>query len=754
MPYEVNTAAQQPLRKSAQRPVDLTELWRKGEDESIRFKSVPSAIETKQREDLPEDALIGIQGWASTPDLDAYNDVVEPEAFRSSLTAYMEKGTMLYMHDWWGIPVGKFFIARIEADGLWVEGYIMDTSDGRDVAIALKHGTLNALSIGFRTKNFTYDKDTDIRTIHDLELFEISIVHVGANPAALMSVMKDAKEGDKAQFVTKSLQSLTASLGGIDANHKESEMADDKKVPDFEAKEVLNKAEKLVGDVKTSLEEKLSEGVGDLHKKIGDVAAAVNAVKEEQEKFAKGAITDAEFHEKMDKMVGDIAALNEDVRKFAKAREIAGKKMPFCEWKSSPEAMITPRSEEGQPLSPTQASAHKLMQIPVKYEGEDGQLLKTIRQLNDVVVLSSKYGLRPTQLKSYGMLRELIGQANERGMVDDEFKSVMYSTGTNLGDEWVPDQWSSELHDLFELEAVVAGAIPQFTMPSNPFNWPLLKSRPTVYRAGEPANNNPSLLAASTMGTNKVTFTAETFAVNVPATPQLMEDSIIAIAPAIRMTTARALAHAEDSRIINGDSSSTHQDNATTTLYASTAPETYEKGLRRFGTDDSTKFNVQSTTSGYGDGAAALTVDDLLYLRTLGGKVLTPMRSKWLTSVNGLTAIMKIAAFNQPGTYNAGQAYADGQLVTILNSPLLVSEDVPVNLNAAGIYDGTTTTQTVIILFNPDELKLGRRREITVEVDKEVQQQLIYFVSTYRSSFQKMSASTITPVAVGYNVKW
>ena len=203
--------------------------------------------------------------------------------------------------------------------------------------------------------------------------------------------------------------------------------------------------------------------------------------------------------------------------------------------------------------------------------------------------------------------------------------------------------------------------------------------------------------------------------------------------------------------IINGDDSATHQDNASSTLYTSTAPEVYEKGLRKLAAAASKTFNTQSTTTGTGDAAAGFHEKDLRYGRKLTGKLSRPTECYFLTGPNGFHGILNMAAFSQPGNYGAGASYASGTLLNIDGSPILVSEDVPENLASTGLYTGSGAL-TIFLYYNATQFKVGKKREIMVEVQKDITTQLVYFVSTYRASFQKMSPSTLYPVSAGLNI--
>jgi HK97 family phage prohead protease len=81
----------------------------------------------------------------------------------------------------------------LDADkrGLLVDAELADTSVGRDTAVLLKRGDLSAMSLAFITKKEqweTLDDGTDLRTILDVDLYDVSIVAYPANPETDASI--------------------------------------------------------------------------------------------------------------------------------------------------------------------------------------------------------------------------------------------------------------------------------------------------------------------------------------------------------------------------------------------------------------------------------------------------------------------------------------------------------------------------------------------------------------------------------------
>jgi hypothetical protein len=117
-------------------------------------------------------------GYASVWDgVDSYNDTIKKGAYLETLKTYgLPKMFYNHQHD---LPVGKYTNADETAKGLWVEGEIT-AGIGRasDMHAALKHGTLDGLSVGGVVAKDGYTiAEKGIRVIHKWHyLMEISPV--------------------------------------------------------------------------------------------------------------------------------------------------------------------------------------------------------------------------------------------------------------------------------------------------------------------------------------------------------------------------------------------------------------------------------------------------------------------------------------------------------------------------------------------------------------------------------------------------
>lgn len=139
-----------------------------------------------------------IEGYGSVFGvLDNYDDVIAKGAFSATLAAHKKAGTMpamLWQHDA-DDPIGIWMEMAEDAKGLRVKGQLcLETAKGKEAHALLKMGALNGLSIGFMSKAWKYDAETDVRTLTEIDLWEVSLVTFPANEKARITNVKSADE--------------------------------------------------------------------------------------------------------------------------------------------------------------------------------------------------------------------------------------------------------------------------------------------------------------------------------------------------------------------------------------------------------------------------------------------------------------------------------------------------------------------------------------------------------------------------------
>lgn len=161
-------------------------------------------MEVKEVKQEDAGGVVRIEGFASTPDIDRYRDIVEPKAFASAIEMYMKNPVILYQHDG-DRPVGNATSVKVTEKGFWISASIVD----EDTKTKILDGRMRAFSIGYialesalqHEDGTAFNAETDsvwdpklVRVIKKLDLVEISIVSTPANGNALFTIAKSVKK--------------------------------------------------------------------------------------------------------------------------------------------------------------------------------------------------------------------------------------------------------------------------------------------------------------------------------------------------------------------------------------------------------------------------------------------------------------------------------------------------------------------------------------------------------------------------------
>ncbi|MEN6587905.1 MAG: HK97 family phage prohead protease [Sulfuricella sp.] len=152
-----------------------------------------------------------VEGYGSVFGVrDNYDDVIAKGAFIQSLKDHKAAGTMpamLWQHDA-DKPIGVWTEMVEDEKGLRIKGQLaMETVKGKEAHALLKMGALNGLSIGFMSKEWAYDRDTEVRTLTAIDLWEVSLVTFPANEKARVTNVKASPDD-----VAKAIKHLTAAI--------------------------------------------------------------------------------------------------------------------------------------------------------------------------------------------------------------------------------------------------------------------------------------------------------------------------------------------------------------------------------------------------------------------------------------------------------------------------------------------------------------------------------------------------------------
>jgi uncharacterized protein len=175
-------------------------------------------IETKFRQfdsDLSLKDGAFIAGYASLFGAhDEGGDVVERGAYSASLArlaALRRSVKMLWQHDP-AQPIGVWDEVREDNRGLYVKGrLLLEVQAAREAHALLKAGAIDGLSIGYRTMR-SEKASAGGRVLHEIELWEVSLVTFPMLPDARVQAASSQEEDDLAQTLAETFREARALL--------------------------------------------------------------------------------------------------------------------------------------------------------------------------------------------------------------------------------------------------------------------------------------------------------------------------------------------------------------------------------------------------------------------------------------------------------------------------------------------------------------------------------------------------------------
>lgn len=142
---------------------------------------------------------------------DKGGDIVIPGAFADTLASQKAAGrmpAMLWQHRQ-AEPIGVYTSMEEDAVGLKVKGQLaLKTARGAEAYELMKMGALSGMSIGYRSRDDSYDRVTGVRSLKKLDLVELSLVTFPMNDASRVSAVKAIEELDSLSEIERHLRDV------------------------------------------------------------------------------------------------------------------------------------------------------------------------------------------------------------------------------------------------------------------------------------------------------------------------------------------------------------------------------------------------------------------------------------------------------------------------------------------------------------------------------------------------------------------
>ncbi len=328
-------------------------------------------------------------------------------------------------------------------------------------------------------------------------------------------------------------------------------------------------------------------------------------------------------------------------------------------------------------------------------------------------------------------------------------RAAMDSTTAGAGDELVPTLERAELWMDVNLQTLVAGLIPTFPMPSQPFDIPTQLGDVSFYPGVE--NIAPTSTA---LGTSRVTLNARELVAQVPFSFSLDEDNVLpSLLNEIRSTLVRNSAEVIDDIVLNADTTTVNNINADgTTISTGDAG----KGHWLIGYDGLIHLPLVDNTAMSNDHGAAVSDDTFNETRAMMGRYgVRPSELAWIMDVNTFIRAQSADAFRTMDKLGPNATVLTGMLGAVEGIPVIVSEQMrPADTDGKVTDDGNGTDAGRLLLVNRTQWAQGFRRQLTVDVVRDPQKRQTVVTVSFRHGLTERtgSRSSATHTALQYNI--
>lgn len=307
-----------------------------------------------------------------------------------------------------------------------------------------------------------------------------------------------------------------------------------------------------------------------------------------------------------------------------------------------------------------------------------------------------------------------------------EVTKLLGATTVGAGDELVPTGMAAEIWADSFIESRVVQTLGVVPMPTDPFDFPVAWGALTWRKGGA-----GEATAAQNPSTARGTLTSTEQLVEVDWEYNLDEDAVIAMLPSLRSELSRSGSEQMDAFVLNADATATATGNINSDDGLPPADRydlsNGQDGIRHLylvdETGQSTDINTTLTDTLLRAGIGRLGKYGVRPDRTV---MFVPAKV-YLISLIGLTNVATVDKYGQFATVLTGElARYQGIPIIVSESMLLAEDDGKLSVTAALNDEGQ------IALVNRDSWKVGFRRQLLIEVARDIKKRVFVMVVSFR----------------------
>ena len=380
-----------------------------------------------------------------------------------------------------------------------------------------------------------------------------------------------------------------------------------------------------------------------------------------------------------------------------------------------------------------------------RYEGRDALDVAIIRALSGAMRANPR-GLQQSAVANLEGWNNRITAATRTLQT-----AALDSTTADAGDELVDTQEARVLWDDVNLETAIAPLFPAVAMPSNPFTIPLQFGDVNWY----PGTANIAG-TGSTPDTGKQTLTAYELYAHVPWSLDLDEDAVVSMMDEVRSSILRNAREVIDDILLNADTTVLNGINSDGATIAATDAG---KAQWLLGFDGLRHQGIIDNTSNLVDHSSAAPTDAMFNANRLklGKYGVRPSECVHVVDIATWIKSQTISNLRTIDVFGPHATLLNGQLGAIEGIPVIVSELMRKTASDGKVTDATPVAEGTLgqlLTFNRTQWRVGFRRDIKIEAERDIQKRQTIMVLTFRLAFMERSGarSSATHTAVTHSI--
>jgi len=390
--------------------------------------------------------------------------------------------------------------------------------------------------------------------------------------------------------------------------------------------------------------------------------------------------------------------------------------------------------DNGEP----EESMHPIQKMVVTppEEQESVELAKKVQKKQDMALIEAAVNkIHPARTSTFKQLTG--GKSRISKALDSHIEGA--------GAEWRPTVMSADfienMHSKYEFAQLfdhlpIKSGTGKLELPGGEGNI-------VFYRRSASSDNDIAAVTASDPSTYNVIFNPEELSGRVQYDQSMYEDSPVTFLEWLREQAIIAASKTVDVVCMNGDTNWNNPMDSN--LNNSADARTCWDGVRKLTIDDA-KIDCSDTISleTFRQLWVAMETEEYDYSN--------PKQLALVVNRVGWLRYLVIAELLTREKFGANASILTGEIPDIFKVPPVETAAVPRNLNASGVYDGSTTNYTIAQLVNHRSYAFGDKREITVESTKNIKTGRYDLVITLRLDFQQLYPTTQPCTATMYGI--